>query len=119
MSPLVLPKTRWLGTALMAAVLLVIGLYGYSRTIDLVRGPQIEILSPVTGTTYSKEMVTVTGQVQHIAKIYLNDNQIFTDDQGFFREPLLLLPGYNILTLKAEDLFGRQITKQIKLVYQS
>ncbi len=93
-----------------------IGLFGYIKTSDIISGPLILIQTPTAGAIFNEPFITVTGRVERIARLYLNDNQIFTDDNGNFNVSLLLLPGYNILRLRAEDNFERQITKTLELV---
>ena len=101
----------------MSSIILLVIIYGYSRGFKLILGPNIAISSPSSGVTYEDEVVTITGQASRISKIYLNDRQIFTDDEGNFTEKLLLMPGYNILTLRANDLFDRSVSKKLELVY--
>ena len=47
--------------------------------------------------------------------ISLNNRQIFTDTNGDFNENLVLLPGYNILTIDAKGRYGKEISKKIHL----
>ncbi|OHA58977.1 MAG: hypothetical protein A2571_01205 [Candidatus Vogelbacteria bacterium RIFOXYD1_FULL_44_32] len=102
----------------MGVVLLICIIYAGFKMTALIKGPAIEILSPTAGNIYASELVVVKGKVERITKIYMNDRQIFTDNEGHFSEPLLLFSGYNILTLKATDAFGRKVSKQIELIYQ-
>ena len=101
----------------MLTVLAVILVFAYFKTANLVSGPAIDIISPTNAMTYQDNFIEIKGSAERIAKIYLNNRQIFTDTEGFFREPLLLFPGYNILTLRAEDKFGRQVIKKLHIVY--
>ncbi len=107
-----------LSLVLMIGIFLIIGIYSYFKTAAILSGPEITVISPTTGSTYGKELAIIKGQADRIAKIYLNNRQIFTDDEGRFSEPLLLFAGYNILTLQAEDSFGRTVTKRIELHYK-
>ena len=107
-----------LSFSLMLLVFVFIAVYSYFKTVDLARGPDITVVAPTTGSTYGEELAIVKGRAERIAKIYLNNRQIFTDDVGRFSEPLLLFTGYNILTMRAEDSFGRSVTKKIELNYQ-
>lgn len=102
---------------IMSSILILVALYGYSRGFKLILGPSIDITSPTTGATYRDEVVNIVGTASRISKIYLNDRQIFTDDRGHFNEQLLLMPGYNILTLRADDLFDRTVVKKLELIY--
>lgn len=101
----------------MAAIFGVILFFAYLKTANLVDGPEISILSPSEATVYEDNFIEIKGLAERISKIYLNDRQIFTDTKGYFREPLLLFAGYNILTLRAEDQFGRTVVKKLHVVH--
>ncbi|MDQ5957756.1 MAG: hypothetical protein QG665_80 [Patescibacteria group bacterium] len=102
----------------MGLVLLVCVVYAGFKMTAIVKGPSIEVLSPSSGAVYNQELAVIKGKAERISTIYMNDRQIFTDNEGRFSEPLLLFAGYNILTLRATDTFGRNVSKQIKLIYQ-
>jgi len=84
---------------------------------DLASGPGLMIKSPTPNTAVYSPLVEITGQAKRISRIYLDDNQIFTDERGRFKEKLLLAPGYNIIKLRAQDRFGRQVERRFGLVY--
>ncbi len=102
----------------LALAALLIALYSYSRAEDLIRGPAVTILEPENGATVSAALVEVMGTARNITRISLDDREIFVDESGAFREKLLLSYGYTILTVKAEDRFGRKTEKSIELVYK-
>ena len=104
---------KWLG------ILLVIGIivtYAISRTFDYAQGPEILIFEPVNGSIATTSLVTITGQALRINKIYLNDNPISVDEEGYWNENIIVFKGLNRITVKAEDQFGRKISKGIELV---
>lgn len=84
---------------------------------NLIRGPQIDILSPQDGAMPTEKIVKIEGLAKNISFITLNGRQIFTDKEGFFSEELLPYHGYNIIEINAEDRFGKKIVKQIKFYY--
>ena len=101
--------------------LLIIGfflVYAYSRTENLIRGPQILIETPRDGITARQSLVTVTGTAKNISTLFLNDRQIFTDQAGTIREEVLLSYGYNMFSFRATDKFGREVVKTLQLVYK-
>ena len=106
---------------LIVAILAVVVVlsYGLARSYDLLAGPKIELLDLKDGQTISQELVLIKGQAKRIASLFLNGQQIFTNEEGDFREPLLLFPGYNAITLSARDKFGREVNKKIIIVNQS
>ncbi len=79
-------------------------------------GPTVRIMSPQDGQTMTEPVVEITGTAQRIAYLSLNGRQIYTDPQGEFQEQLVLSPGYNIITLSAEDKFNRTTTKRLQLL---
>lgn len=97
--------------------LIVVG-YAVFRLWDLTLGPHLAILYPADGVTLTQTLVTVRGQAWRISNLWLNDRQIFTDQAGNFEESTLLAPGYNILTLRARDRFGRQVSKKLELILE-
>lgn len=97
-------------------VCLVISGYAYSRTIDVIKGPEIIINSPTSGALAEQELVTINGQALRIAKLYLNGRQIFTDETGKFSESLLVPKGYSTLYIEAVDMFNRTTTNTITVV---
>jgi len=90
--------------------------YSYFQARNLINGPEITIESPANGATLTDQRVTITGTAKNISYISLNDRQIFVDNDGVFREDLLLGEGYNIWKLEAKDKFGRVVSKNIELV---
>lgn len=101
--------------------LAVIGLilaYGYFEARNFLLGPSLTVTSPQSGTTSNDSLVEISGRAERIAKIYLNNRQIFTSKDGSFSEPLILSAGYNIIEVKAEDGVGRQVKKTVEIVLE-
>lgn len=111
-------RQTYLKMIALGLLFVVIIVYGALKTRNVLLGPEISIDYPQSGSTILSPLVTVSGQAKRIAKIYFNDRKIFTDDTGAFKESLLLARGYNILEFKAEDGFGREVTKKVELVLQ-
>jgi formylmethanofuran dehydrogenase subunit C len=99
------------------AVIIVMG-YAYLKVENLWRGPQVFISSPQNGTTVNNSDVIVSGYTKNTTGLSLNDNNIFVDESGNFEETLLVSYGYNIWELRAEDKFGREVTKTLEIVYK-
>ncbi len=97
--------------------LIIIG-YGYFEARNIISGPKIALTSPVNGTETSEPLIDIAGTAKNIAFISLNDRQIYIDEQGAFKEPFLLSPGYNIVRINAKDKFGRTTEKIIEIVYK-
>ena len=108
----------FLGIGLFAVIVIGIGIYAYLQSREFLRGPQITITSPADGSVFFEPPVSIVGTAQNISVITLNGAPIFTDSEGRFGQKLLLLPGYNILTISAQDRFGKKVEKTLQLVYK-
>jgi len=102
------------------ALLFVTLLLGYAlfQGRHLIAGPQIIIDSPKDNATLHESFKAIEGRGRNVTHITLNDRPIFMDEKGYFKESLLLAPGYNIITVKASDRFGRETREVLELVYQ-
>ncbi len=87
--------------------------YAAFQAQTFVKGPRINVDAPQNGQTVVSPLLNVRGSAQNLSFITLNGNKIFTDEQGMFDESILLSPGYNIVTLWAQDRFGRTTEKTI------
>jgi hypothetical protein len=110
-----------LSIGLIASTLLAVIIFGYGlyRSWDLISGPTIKLDSPTNGATVKNEFTVIRGRATRIANLSLNGRKIFTDEQGHFRESLLLFPGYNIISLEAWDKFGRYANQKIIIINQT
>lgn len=101
-------------------ILVVLGLiaYAYLQSREYLRGPVIAIMEPEGGSISTTSRITLRGSSKNISFLTLNGRQIFTDEQGRFRESLFLSDGYNIMTLEAKDRFGHSVEKRLELVYK-
>lgn len=97
-----------------------IAILGYSlfQARNIILGPVVKIQKPQNGASLNYSLVNIKGITKNISRISMNDRQIFTNGQGEFSEELLLSYGYNIITLKAEDRFGRETKKTLELIYK-
>jgi hypothetical protein len=90
--------------------------YGYFQARAYLDGPVITLESPAPGVVLEQPLFTVSGTIRNAAFISLNGRQIYTTEEGFFREQLLAPLGYTIVTLKVRDRFGHSEEREIELV---
>jgi hypothetical protein len=111
--------TRKILTIIIVSVV-IISLLGYTayEIQKIISGPRITVLSPKNGIIISDPLVEISGIAENIKDISLNDRKIFIDEQGNFKEKLLLFYGYNVFVIKASDKFGKNTEKMIEVVYK-
>ncbi len=100
--------------------LLIFFLFGYTgfEIKKLVFGPKISINAPADGMLVSDSLLEISGVAQNVKQITLNDRPIFMDENGNFKEKILLSYGYNSLTMHASDKFGQETEKSLELIYK-
>lgn len=101
---------KWVGISLVA---LIIVSYAIWRSMNYAKGPEINIISPTDGSSISASTTLVTGQVLRAVNISINDKPINIDEQGNFKETLIIFKGINALTFKAKDQFNREVEKEL------
>lgn len=109
---------RVIGLLLISLFFLGAVSYGLFRASALLSGPTLTIDSPREGSTVYAETLQLRGVAENIRSLTLNGRSIFVDDAGRFREELALMRGYNILTLRARDRFGRERTAALHVIYK-
>lgn len=103
----------------IAFAILICGILGYTlfQMQNVITGPVITIAAPQNGAEVDRALSIVEGTTRNITAISINGRNISVDEHGTFSEKLLLSPGYNIITLHAEDKFGRTTEKTLELIY--
>lgn len=101
----------------IALVLFILG-YAASKSINLIEGPIVRLDTPGNGETLRTPFLLISGNAKNIAFLSLNDRQIFVNDSGDILDRLLLHEGYNVITLKATDKFGRESVIRREVVYK-
>lgn len=99
-------------------ILLAFVIFGYTRIYNFSLGPKIFIDYPKDKTVVEQPLIEIIGRVERIAQISLNNKKIYANQDNRFSEPLLLVPGYNILRLRAIDTFGRKVEEKLTLFYK-
>ena len=95
-------------------LLFVVG-YSLFEARFLIIGPEVRITSHPDGAHTDERVIILEGTAENIAHISLNGRQIFTDTEGQWSEKLALSEGLSIMTVEAEDRFGRETQESISI----
>ncbi|OGI67396.1 hypothetical protein A3A05_00835 [Candidatus Nomurabacteria bacterium RIFCSPLOWO2_01_FULL_41_12] len=98
---------------------LLIIVYAFFRSHDLIFGVKIKNVNIMDGTTVTNSVLDVTGKAKNATNLTLNGREISIDEKGNFDETIALLPGYNIINITAKDKFGYIDEKNYKLMYEA
>lgn len=98
--------------------LLFIVVYSFFVSKDLIFGVKIKNVSIIDGVKVTDSVVKITGNARNARNLTLDDREISIDQKGNFDETIALLPGYNIINIKAKDKFGNSDEKNYKLMLE-
>lgn len=91
-------------------------MYALFQARYLIIGPEIT-LTTEPKIRQNELKVTLEGTAYNISRLWLNDRQIYTNEQGVFEEALILENGYTVATIRAEDRYGRTTEIERSFVY--
>lgn len=109
-------KKLFLKIGFVAIILIIVSGYGYLKIRNLILGPTITVSEPKNGETFTLSTIEIKGLAKNISSLSLNDLPIFVNDKGDFSEKVVLSPGYNIISLKGADKFGKKTENVLQLV---
>jgi hypothetical protein len=88
----------------------------FFRSYHLIFGIKIKNVNIVDGARYNTPTIDITGNAKNAKNLTLNGREISLTRGGDFSETIALLPGYNIITIKAVDEFGHVDEKDFRLI---
>ena len=100
----------------LSVFFLLIVIYAFFRSHDLIFGVKIKNVNITDGTKVADSVLNVTGNAENATHLTLNGREISIDEKGGFGETIALLPGYNIINIKAEDKFGYIDEKNYQII---
>lgn len=95
-------------------ITLVVG-YGLVKAFPLIVGPEIVLESPAPYSTIGGETLPLSGTAKRTETLTLNGAILLIDEQGHFETALTLPSGTGILSLTAEDRFGRKVSRELSV----
>ncbi|HSE57000.1 MAG TPA: hypothetical protein VLB02_02870 [Candidatus Paceibacterota bacterium] len=110
-----LPLPHGKSIALLGLCFALIGIIFYN-TRDIMFGAPLTVKTITDGMTLSDTYLAIAGTAAHAQILLLNGREIYTNRKGEFSEPVLLVPGYNVIEVQMTDRFGKTNTKSYELV---
>ncbi|MCX6755662.1 MAG: hypothetical protein NT068_03980 [Candidatus Nomurabacteria bacterium] len=101
----------------LSLLFLIIIIFAFFRSKDLVFGVKIKNVNIVDGSKMTGSILPIIGNAKNAVEVTIDGREISVDQNGNFNETIALLPGYNIIDIKAVDKFGHKDEKIYKLIY--
>lgn len=107
---------RLLKIAIIAVVAIIIIAYAIARSLNYARGPKIDITTPTNGQVITSSTTDIVGSIERAKNLTINGSATSIDEQGNFKQTIVVFPGINRLTLRATDQFDRNTETDIVIV---
>lgn len=120
MSPITIPTVsieRFLKISLGVLLGVIFLTYAVYQARNLIQGPRIS-LQGEPGSIQTERTITLVGSARNVVVLRLNGREINTDEMGTFEHTLTLENGYTIMTLEAEDRYGRKTDLTRSFIYK-
>lgn len=97
---------------LIFGFLIFLGFYVTFNTRLVLRGISLSIEGLENGKIYNEGSIEIDGNAKRAKHLLVNGREVYMDQEGNFKDFVILLPGYNVISVTAEDKFGK-VTKNI------
>lgn len=106
----------------LAIFFILIAVYAFFRSHDLIFGVKLKNIkingsAVADGIKMPENISKITGNAQNAINLTLNGREISIDQDGDFNETIVLLSGYNMINIRAQDKFGNVDEKTYQLIY--
>lgn len=99
----------------LVVLFIIILIYAYYEARGIFYGPTIDISAPTE--TVTTQYVLISGHADRITSLTINGSPVSVTLDGDFKEPYVLQPGTNEITLDASDTYGHTTKKKIEIVF--
>jgi hypothetical protein len=105
----------WVHVSLCTVLFLSIGWYAYNETRSVLFGFGVNAQIEKSSTS---SIANIVGTAKNASLLTLNGREISVDKNGNFDEKVTLLPGLSVITVYAQDKFGKTSEKNFEVVYK-
>lgn len=110
---------KLLKLSILLVFFLAIALYAFLGAKALIFGVKIKNVDLADGARVTESVQKVTGNAKNAVNLTLNGREISIDEDGNFDETIALLPGYNVISIRAVDKFGNIDEKNYQITYEA
>ncbi|MEK7673647.1 MAG: hypothetical protein AAB371_00420 [Patescibacteria group bacterium] len=98
-------------------IFLIIFVIFVSKFIHIIINPKLEIISPKSEYTPTKEIL-ITGFVDPQSELTINNENVILKEGGSFERNAILKEGLNDLSLEVKNFWGVKKSKKLTIIYR-
>ena len=92
--------------------------YGIARSHDLIFGIHFSVNGINDGMVTTEPVLTFSGEADHVTGMAVNGRVVPVAQDGTWMDTVALSPGYNVVTISAQDKFNRTVIHTYRLNYK-
>lgn len=110
------PIKTILERGILSILFLGVVFFAFNRLSALRKGPEVTLDSLVSGASIDSLITPISGTALRTRELRINGQEIFLNRDLRFEETLVLVPGFNVIEIFAEDRFGKQKTATFEIM---
>jgi hypothetical protein len=93
--------------------------YGLFRSRDVLLGIRLDVYDITSGQSVTERVLDLKGLSAHAVKVTVNGQTALLAEDGNWKNTVILLPGYNVITVIAVDKFDKSVSKELVVYYKA
>jgi len=98
--------------------LLLVVLYFWRQISFLIKAPYLEINQPIVDITVTEQTFEIIGKTDSSAYLTINDQEVYIDKEGNFKEEIELSKGVNIIKIESKNRFDKVNEIIRRIIYE-
>ena len=94
--------------AVIVSLFLGLTFYLYKNINSFVSAPELVVLAPQKDEIVDKSQTIIKGKTDRSNKVFVNNQPVAVDDDGFFNEKIVLKKGINMIIIKSINRFNKE-----------
>jgi len=99
-------------------ILSIVGYYFWHQLSSFNSEPYLFISSPLANEITNDSELIISGETEIGIVLKINGADVFVDENGYFKEDIMLQPGKNIIIIEAVNRFDKMVREERNIIYE-
>jgi hypothetical protein len=106
---------RIISIVLITILFIGMSLYLYNKLDSFVSTPELVVLNPDENSVVYKSQILVSGRTDEGNEVFINNQPVLVDENGSFKENLILRSGINMITVRSVNRFDKEAIREVSV----
>jgi len=99
-------------------ILSVVGYYFWHQLSSFNSEPYLFVSSPLVDEITNDSEIIISGETEIGIILKINGEDVFVDENGYFKENIMLQPGKNVIIIEAVNRFDKTVRETRNIIYE-